>query len=201
KWNFAYPTGYVDQFGFDEGPRSTPLVAGERVYTLGAEGKLHCLDLQTGKKVWQRSLTTDYQVPAGFFGVATSPLVEGNRLLINVGGANAGIVALDKDTGKELWTATNHEASYSSPVAAMLDGVRQIIFFTREGIVFLDPQTGKVNYSKHWRTRLNASVNAACPLVVDDYVFVSASYNTGAILLHARKDGVDEVWKSDAVMS
>jgi outer membrane protein assembly factor BamB len=171
------------------------------VYTLGAEGKLHCLDLQTGKKVWQRSLNADYQVPAGFFGVATSPLVEGNRLLINVGGANAGIVALDKDTGKELWTATNHEASYSSPVAATLNGVRQAVFFTREGIVFLDPQTGKVNYSKHWRARINASVNAACPLVVDDYVFVSASYNTGAILLHARKDGVEGVWKSDTVMS
>src|SRR5262249_15691219 len=74
RWKFSYPTQYVDDFGFDEGPRSTPVIAGDRVFTLGAEGRLHCLELASGKKVWERSLNTEYGVRKGFFGVATSPL-------------------------------------------------------------------------------------------------------------------------------
>lgn len=201
KWQFAYPTAYRDDFGMDEGPRSTPLVAGSRVYTLGAEGELHCLDIETGAKVWERSLNHDYRVLKGFFGVATSPLLDGNLLLLNVGGKDAGIVALDKDSGQEVWRATNHEASYSSPVAATFHGKRLVVFFTREGIVLLDPATGKVQYSKHWRARIQASVNAASPVISDDLVFVSACYGTGAILLRVDPDRIEEIWKSDRVMS
>jgi outer membrane protein assembly factor BamB len=200
-WQFAYPSGYRDDFGMDEGPRSTPVIAGNHVYTLGAEGRLHCLDVATGKKIWDRSLNAEYQVPKGFFGVATSPLVEGNLVLVNVGGKQAGIVTFDRDTGKEVWRATNHEASYSSPVAATFNGKRQVIFFTREGIVLLEPRTGAITYSKRWRARMHASVNAATPLVAGDLVFVSACYGTGAILLHIGPDHVEELWKNDEAMS
>jgi outer membrane protein assembly factor BamB len=203
-WEFKYPTDFQDELlRTDDGPRSTPLIAGDHVYTLGAEGRLHCLDLQTGTKVWERSLNTEYQVDKGFFGVGTSPLLEGDLLLVNVGGKEkaAGIVAFDKNTGKEVWKATNHEASYSSPVAATIAGKRLVAFFTREGIVLLDPGTGKLRYSKHWRSRINESVNAASPLIVDGYVFVSASYGTGAILLRVTADGVQEIWKGNETMS
>jgi outer membrane protein assembly factor BamB len=201
RWKFAYPTRYNDDFGKGDGPRSTPLIAGKRVYTLGAEGTLHCLDLETGKKVWERSLNEDYQVRKGFFGVATSPLLEGDLLLINVGGKGAGIVALARDTGKEVWKATDHQASYASPVAATIDGARHVVFFTREGVVSLDPKDGAVRFSKHWRSRMNASVNAATPLVIGDQVFVSACYDTGALLLRVRKDGAEEVWQSEDALS
>jgi outer membrane protein assembly factor BamB len=200
EWNFRCPTAYQDDLGKGDGPRATPLVSGERVYTLGAEGKLHCLDLKDGKKIWDRDLNTDYQVRKGFFGVGTTPLLEGRRLLVNVGGTGAGIIALDADNGKEVWRATDHEASYSSPVAATLAGRRQAIFFTREGIVFLDPQTGAVQFSKHFRSRGNASVNAASPVVAGDYVFFSACYGTGAILLQATSTGFNEVWKNTESM-
>ena len=201
KWQFDYPTRYRDDFGMDEGPRSTPLLAGNRVYTLGAEGQLHCLDLDNGKKIWQRSVQSDYQVPKGFFGVATSPLIEGNLLLLNIGGKEAGIVAFDKDTGQEAWRATNHEASYSSPVAATFHGQRRVVFFTREGIVVLDPRTGQVSYNKHWRARIQASVNAASPVIADDLIFISASYRTGAILLRVGADRIEELWQNDDAMS
>jgi outer membrane protein assembly factor BamB len=200
-WKHAYASHYQDDFGFDDGPRSTPLIAGERVFTLGAEGVLSCLHLISGKEIWQRNLNADYQVKKGFFGVATSPILEESRLLVNVGGRGAGIVAFDGDTGKELWKATDHEASYSSPVAATLQGRRTVVFFTREGIVMLDPRDGVVKYSKHWRARLHASVNAATPLIDGDYVFVSACYGTGAILLHADDQGVQEIWHGDGIMS
>jgi outer membrane protein assembly factor BamB len=201
RWKYEYPTAYQDQLGKGDGPRSTPVIAGNRVYTLGAEGRLLCLDLTAGKKVWERPLQTDYPVRESFFGVGTSPLVEGNRVLVNVGARAAGIVAFDKETGKEVWKATNQEASYSSPVATTIDGVRHAILFTREGIVSLDPASGSVRFSKRWRSRMHASVNAATPVVAGDLLFVSATYGTGAVVLRVRKDGFDELWKSDDVLS
>jgi outer membrane protein assembly factor BamB len=201
RWKFSYPTRYRDLLGKGNGPRSTPLIAGKRVYTLGAEGRMHCLELETGKKVWERALNDDYRVRQGFFGVATSPLLEEDLVLVNVGGKGVGIIALDKDSGKEVWRATQDEASYSSPVAATLNGTRTVFFFTREGLQGLDPATGAVRFSKHWRSRLDASVNAATPLVIDGHVFLTACYGTGAVLLKVRKDGVDEVWQSDDVLS
>jgi outer membrane protein assembly factor BamB len=201
RWTFRYATAYQDDFRFDDGPRATPLIAGKHVYTLGAEGRLHCLELETGKKVWDRRLNDDYRVPKGFFGVATSPLLEGDILLINIGGKGAGIVGLNRETGKEVWRATDHEASYSSPVGATIDGVRHALIFTRDGIVSLNPADGQVRFSKRWRSRMHASVNAATPVVVGSEVFFSACYDTGAIVISARKDGFDEVWKSNDAMS
>jgi outer membrane protein assembly factor BamB len=200
-WKFTYPTAYQDQLGKGNGPRATPVIADGHVYTLSAEGKLHCLNLRNGRKVWDRSLVREYKVPGSFFGVGTTPLVEGDLVLVNVGGRKAGIVAFDKDTGKEVWKATEDGASYSSPVATTIHGKRYGIFFTRQGVVLLDPKTGKVHYQKRWRARYNASVNAATPLVVGDLVFVSTCYETGALLLKVGKDKVEEVWSGDEQMS
>ena len=156
----------------------------------------------TAIRYGERSLHEDYEVRKGFFGVGTSPLLEGGRLLVNVGGANgAGIVAFDKDDGKEVWKADDHDASYSSPVAADVAGVRQAVFFTRDGLAALDPADGRIRYSKHWRSRMDASVNAATPLVVGDEIFLTACYGTGAVLLRAKKDGVEEIWKGDKSLS
>ena len=201
KWRFEAITTYRDDFGFDPGPRSTPLIADGRVYALGAAGVLHCLELASGKEIWNRALSVDYRAPKGFFGVATSPLLEEGRLWINVGGPGAGIVALAADTGKEVWKATDHAASYSSPMAATIDGERHIFFFTREGFVDIDPKNLKVRTTKHWRSRMDASVNAATPIVVGNEVFLSSSYGTGALLLRVSKNGCEEVWKGDGILS
>jgi outer membrane protein assembly factor BamB len=201
-WRFRYAAPYEDDLGKGDGPRATPSLAGGKVYTLGVSGILTCVDLKGGKKLWQRDLARDYTMRKGFFGVGTSPLVEGERLLVNVGAEGAGIVAFDRHTGRELWKATDHEASYSSPIAANIDGVRMALFFTREGLVALDPATGAVRFSKRWRSRINASVNAAAPVLLPgDHLFLSASYGTGAVLLRLSRDGAKEVWKGDAMLS
>ena len=137
--------------------------------------------------MWQEPLRTKYKMRDNFFGIGTSPLIEGDLLLINVGAKDAGIVAFNKDSGKEVWKATDYDASYSSPVAATIDGVRHVIFFTRDGLLSLDPANGKERFSKRWRARMAASVNAAAPLVVGNEIFVTASYQTGALLVRARK--------------
>ena len=200
-WRFDYPTQYRDDFGFDEGPRATPTVADGRVFAFGAEGMLHCLDFATGKKLWSVDTARQFQVAKGFFGAAGAPLVDGGRVLLNIGGAAAGLAAFDAATGKTLWTVPNQEASYSSPVAANIQGSRHALFFTRSGLVDVDPANGKVRYQLPWRARIRASVNAATPLVVDDLVFVSASYGTGAVLLQAGASGWKKIWESDDALT
>jgi outer membrane protein assembly factor BamB len=200
-WKFDYPTQYVDNFGKGDGPRSTPVIDGGNVYTLGAEGLLHCLEMATGAKRWSVNLNTTYRPPPSFFGVGTSPLVEGDHILVNVGAKKAGIVALHKDTGKEIWKATDDGASYSTPAVAMIGGKRLAVFFTRLGVVLVEPATGKVHYSQRWRSRMDASVNAATPLVIGDLLFFSSSYNTGALLLNAQGGAIKEVWSGDDAMS
>ncbi len=201
-WHYAYKTSYRDDFGFDEGPRAVPVVARNRVYTFGAEGQLHAIDLETGKRSWSVDTAQRFRVRKGFFGAAGSPLVEDGRVIANIGGAdNAGIVAFNADTGAVLWTATNHEASYSSPVGATIGGKRAVVFFTRQGLVALDQATGSVRFQKMWRSRSASSVNAATPLVVGDLIFVSATYETGAALLRVKDNALSDVWSSDEAMS
>jgi outer membrane protein assembly factor BamB len=200
-WKFAYATEYADSFGKGNGPRATPLMAGDRVYTLGPDGVLLAMNLRTGKKVWHHELMKEYQLAENFFGIGTSPLAEGDLLLVNVGPSGGGVLAFHKETGKEAWKAKCESASYSSPVAATIDGTRHVFFFTMGGLVSLDPKTGDIRFRKPWRSRNPASVTAASPLVIGNQVFISASYGTGAVLLRVRKDDVEEIWKSDKVMS
>lgn len=205
RWRFAYTTTYRDDFGFDEGPRAVPVVAQGRVYTFGAEGHLHALDLADGKRVWSVDTARRFGVPKGFFGAAGSPLVEDGRVIANIGGQDggkaAGIVAFDTATGAILWTATNHQAGYSSGVGATFGGRRTAVFFTRQGLVGLDPASGGVLFQKTWRSRSAASVNAASPLIVGDRIFISASYETGAALLRVQGNALTEIWSSDDAMS
>ncbi len=201
-WKQGYATSYEDQLGKGNGPRSTPAIQEGKVVTLGAAGVLSCFDLQSGKKQWSHDLAKEYRVARSYFGVGTSPLIDKDRVLVNVGGKAAGIVAFALDTGKELWQATSHEASYSSPVMTTIGGARRALFFTREGPVLLDPADGAVKFQQKWRARYAASVNAATPLVIGDLAFISASYETGALLLKLRADGADEVWQAEeGVMS
>ncbi len=201
-WQIDYPTAYRDDFGFDDGPRAVPAVADGRVYTFGAEGALYCLDLATGRKIWNVDTKTGFKAGKGYFGMACSPLVEGNAVLMNIGGANgAGIVAFDKATGKLLWKATDDEASYSSPTAATINGMRHVFVFTRSGLAALAPLSGKVEFQFPWRASYSASVNAATPLVIDDLVFLSASYQTGAVLLRVKESSFETVWSGDDLLS
>jgi outer membrane protein assembly factor BamB len=201
-WYFEYPTAYRDNFGFDEGPRATPTVAGGKVYTLGAEGALHCLDLETGARRWSLPVGSPLHPSKGFFGVASSPLVVGDKVLVNLGaGAGTGIVAFQVDTGAVVWKATDDEASYSSPTTAMLAGKLEAVFVTRSGLVVLDPTTGRVEWTLPWRSRSHASVNAATPLVIDEMIFLSASYETGAVLLKLSGGKLERLWASDKALS
>lgn len=201
-WSRDYPTSYRDAYSTSYGPRATPTVAAGKVYTYGADGVLSALDLAEGDRLWQVETRKKFAADTGYFGFACSPLVDGSRLLVNVGGDGAGIVAFETSTGKVLWKATSDEASYSSPpLVANLGNERHGLFFTRSGLVDLDPADGRVRFRFRWRARIAASVNAATPLVAGDLVFISASYGTGAALLKIDRDKVKKVWSGDGILS
>jgi len=200
-WRYAYRTTYRDDFGFDEGPRAVPVVVDGVIYTFGAEGQLHAVDLAKGTRLWSEDTMKRFGVPKGFFGAAGSPLVEGGRVIANVGGEKAGIVAFDAKTGKVIWTATDDDASYSSGVAATIGGRRSGVFLTRDSLVGLDLMSGAVQFQRRWRARLAASVNAATPLIVGDQIFVSAQYGPGAGVLRVNGSQLVDVWTSDDVLS
>jgi outer membrane protein assembly factor BamB len=200
-WTYSYPTNYRDDFGFDEGPRAVPLVNEGKVYTHGAEGQLHAVTLADGKKVWSEDTMNRFSVRKGYFGAACSPVIEGNLLMLNVGGKGAGVVAFDKNSGKIMWSLTDDEASYSSPLVATVGGLKRALFFTRAGLVDVDPAAGKVRHQFPWRSRSMASVNAAMPVVAGDIVFLSASYGTGAVALEVKGANYRKLWSNDDSLS
>lgn len=201
-WKAAYPTAYRDDFGFDNGPRATPAIAGDSVFTFGADGLLACWNLGNGTRTWSVDTKARFQAGKGFFGPACSPLVESNAVVLNVGGRDgAGIVAFDTITGKERWRATADEASYASPVAATFDGKRRALVITREAFAALDPVDGRVVFRLDWRPPMNASVSAATPLAIGDLIFISASYGTGATLFRYRETGPEKLWSNDDALS
>lgn len=209
-WTADFPATYVPRFVNDDGPRCVPVVEGDRVYVYGAKGGLRCLDLTTGEKLWTRNTFEDYsskrpvrgEPPEGYFGIGSTPLVEGDKLLVNVGGhtKDAGIVAFDRTSGRTVWTATDERASYSAPKAATVDGVRHVIFAARFHIVSVDPDNGDVRFRIPFG-RPGANVTAATPLVFDDHLFVSAAYGFGAVLARIEGEQAEVLWRSDEVLS
>ncbi len=200
-WSLEYPTAYRDDFGFDEGPRSAPVISNGVVYAFGAEGVLTAVDFATGKKIWQVPAHQKFRSPKGWFGSAGSPVVEGGKVLVNVGGQDAGIVAFDAKTGDVVWKATSDEESYSSPTVATIGGARHALFLTRSEFVDLDPATGKIRFTMPFKSRSSASVVAATPLVIGNLVFISASYGVGAALLEVNGSSFKKVWANDDSMS
>jgi outer membrane protein assembly factor BamB len=215
-WRCEHPTRYEDMLGYNNGPRCTPLVDGDRVYTLSAEGILQCVRVEDGAVVWRMDTNTEFHVVPNFFGVGSSPLMVGDVLVVNVGGSTedgpqeitqgpltgngTGVVGFDKLTGKVLWRATNDLASYASPVAAEIDGKQVCFVFAREGLIALEPTQGHVWFEFPWRARKLESVNASSPVVVGNEVFISESYGPGSALLRIRGEAYEIVWSDRAKM-
>jgi outer membrane protein assembly factor BamB len=186
--------------GMGNGPRSTPTVDGGTVYVLSASGRLAALEAASGRTIWEHDLRADYGAQPPTWGVASSPLVEGNLLLVSVGGSgNRSIIAFDKTNGKPVWGSQNDIAGYAAPIAITVRGVRQVIFFTGDALVSLAPKDGHLLWQAPWKTDWN--VNASTPVFFPpDKLFVSSGYDTGAALFQIRVagNGVSalEVWRS-----
>lgn len=191
---YAAPQAGADA-NFGAGPRSTPAVDGNRVYTVGGAGKLLCLEAPaaTGEKprvVWERDLPAEFNAQIPQWGVACSPLVDGDQVIVIPGGKNGAVAAFDKVTGQRRWAFGANTPGYSSPTAATVHGVRAIFAFTGDALLCLRSD-GQLMGSYAWETPNKG--NIATPLVVDDYVFISSGYNTGCALLRIVPNGSSAV--------
>jgi outer membrane protein assembly factor BamB len=212
-WRFEYPTEYRDKYGYDGGPRACPVVDGERVYCYGPEGILHCLAAGDGKPIWKVDTQATYKVVQNFFGVSGVPVIEGDLLIVPVGGSPAGpdpddfrdlksngtgLIAFDKLTGKERYRTTDALASYSSPTVTEVAGKRIGLYWSRHKLIGFDPANGTVAWQFPWRAKILESVNAANPVVVGDRVLLTECYGVGGVLLRVTPNGPEVVWKDDA---
>jgi outer membrane protein assembly factor BamB len=208
-WEFRYPSQYSDRYGYNNGPRASPVIDGDRAYILGAEGKLHCLKLATGQLYWKRDLAREFKIPQDFFGTSATPLIEGDLLIVNLGAPGGPTVAgFDKLTGRMKWGAGREWGpSYASPAPGTVHGKRRVFVFAggesqppTGGLLAIDPGTGKLDFTFPWRSRSYESVNAATPVVAGDAVLISASYRTGSALLRLKPDGSHEPgWRTPEV--
>jgi len=178
-WKYEYECPY--SISYPAGPRVAPLVSGGKVYTLGAEGNLFCLDADKGKVVWSRDFKKDFGIKAPLWGFAGHPLLDGNRLICLVGGVGSTAVAFDKDTGKEIWRALSaEEPGYSSPVIYQAGGKRQLILWHPEAANSLDPETGEVYWSVPFKSRTGMTI--ATPRQLGDCLFFTTFYS-GSLML------------------
>ena len=196
-WEHEYPAEYA--ISYAGGPRCTPTVDGDRVYTLGAMGHLFCLNVADGKPIWSKDFIKDYESYLPVWGFAAHPLIDGDKLICLVGGSNNRlVVAFDKKNGKELWSAEScgGDFGYCPPMIYEFGGKRQLIIWHSRGVLGLEPDSGK----RIWRVDFDAKAALTAPTprkVGTDRLFITSFYN-GSMLLKVGADKAEVVWKSKA---
>jgi outer membrane protein assembly factor BamB len=199
-WSTAYDRGPFKPI-FGAGPRGTPSVVDGKVYSYGATGFLTCFDAVDGKQRWQIKALMDFKADNLKFGVSTSPLVEEDELLVEVGAKGASVVAFDKNSGKVLWKALDDKASYSSPIVFGKGKERQVVFLTQAGVRSLNPSNGELFWEFPLVDRLNES--STTPVRVGDDLLLVSSVTFGSVGLKlGTKDGkptAEQLWKNPAL--
>jgi len=184
-WKYPYP---CNQGNF-EGPRATPVVDGEFVYTLSREGLALCLEAATGKVKWQKNLIKDFSASNITWGFAGSPLIVDKAVVYN---ARASGLALDKLTGEKIWEGGGGQCGYAAPVRFTHKGKEALAFFSFKDVVVVDAQTGEKLASHPWETQYD--VNAADPVYFDGKLFISSGYERGCTLLDLSGKNVKQLW-------
>ncbi|MCC9609452.1 PQQ-binding-like beta-propeller repeat protein [Blastopirellula sp. JC732] len=200
-WSTSFDATYQGSIVRDNGPRCTPLVAGDAIILLGAAGNLYCVDFATGKRRWDVDLVEKYGAQDGYFGFGSTPIAIDGNVLVNVGGrGDAGIVAFDRQTGKEKWKATNFAASYAAPSSVTIGAKTWAIFVTRLDACLIDPETGRIGFQFPFGMR-GPTVNGATSIVWGDHLFVTSSYGVGAKLVKFTDHDSKVLWANDNSMS
>lgn len=192
-WKDKYDCPY--NVSYPAGPRATPLVEGDRVYTLGTEGHLRCLEAGTGKLVWAREFKKNFEVETPVWGFSAHPLLDGDKLICLVGGKGSVAVAFDKRTGKELWRALSaKEPGYAPPMIFEAGGKKQLIVWHPEAVNSLDPETGKLYWTHAFPVKNGLTIST--PRKLGNYLFVTSFYN-GSLMLKLDRDkpGATELWR------
>lgn len=189
-WEVPNGRGYGDRRG--GGPRGTPTVDGDRLYALSAGGNLICIETANGKKIWESNLLDRFNASNIRWGISESPLIDGDKIIVNPGGQGASVVALNKTDGKLIWKSQSDKAGYSSAVVHEVDGVRQYILLTGTGGIGLLAKNGELLW--RYNAVANGTANIATPIFHDNHVFLSSDYGTGCVLLKLTANGAEEIY-------
>lgn len=192
-WSHTYECVY--KVGYPAGPRASVTIDSGRAYALGAMGHMFCHDAASGTVLWKHDLNTEYSIRMPIWGISASPLVEGNLVIVQIGGAEACLVAFDKVTGKEAWRALKDEASYAAPIMIEQAGRRVLVCLTGDNVVGLDPLTGKP-YWTHAFPPNKMVITIATPIVDRDRLFITSFYD-GSLMLRVPSDklAVEQIWR------
>jgi outer membrane protein assembly factor BamB len=170
-----------------DGPRSTPTTSGSLLYAFGGSGELACLDAETGRKIWSVNVVQQLGGVTPYWGYSESPLILGDRIILNVGARRASIVAFSAADGKVIWQQPGDEAGYSSPMLLRTGSLEQVVFFTASRGLAVDPRDGRLVWS--YDRASNSTANIATPVIRGNRVFFSSDYGTGAGLVEVRAAG------------
>jgi outer membrane protein assembly factor BamB len=197
RWKRDVAPAYRNAMG--DGPRATPAVAEDAVYVFTGEGLLAALQVTDGTVAWSQDLLAKYGGKPAEYGMACSPLLIGDLVVVTIGAPGATAVAVSRQSGEVVWTAGKEQpAGYSSPALLHVGGRDQLVVFFGAGAFGLDPQSGKILWQTEYETNYNC--NIATPLAVDDGVFLSAGEDHGSVLLSLRPEAdrfvTSEVWSS-----
>jgi outer membrane protein assembly factor BamB len=192
-WSYSYSCLYRG-LSYPDGPRASVVISNGKAYSLGTMGHLFCLDANTGSVLWKHDLNREYSIRMPTWGIAATPLIFENKIILQIGGSNgASVLALDKNTGKEIWRSMDDEISYSAPVIIRQAGKPVIVVWTAENLNGLDPGTGKV----YWKIpfRLGMGMGISTPVQYKDYLFVSSFYS-GSLLVKFGQETITakKVW-------
>jgi outer membrane protein assembly factor BamB len=200
-WRFIYDCDY-DRYvtlgeRYDTGPRATPAVDGDRVYTIGTTGLVHCLNAETGRLIWQHDLLKIGNCKCPHHGYCSSPLIVGDLLIVHPGGsAGKSLAAINKTDGTIIWQALDDPISYSSPIRVDWDGVPQVVFFTGTSAVGVAPKDGKLLW-RHAFEEIEHQVHCATPIHSNGQVFISSNFTSRGSLLQLKKESnPDLVWQT-----
>jgi len=179
-WEFRYPCEYVG-VGYPAGPRASVVINNGKAYSLGTMGNLYCFDAANGAVIWQKDLNIEYEIRMPTWGISATPLVTGDKIILQISGSNnACVIALDKNTGKEIWRNLEDIAAYSAPVIIEKNGKKVVVVWTEDSLAGLNPETGEIYWRFPWKTGSGMSI--ATPVLYNDHIFVSAFYS-GSLLV------------------
>ncbi len=184
---WATPNGSAFHNDKGDGPRGTPTVEGDRLYALGGNGDLSCLEARAGRVLWTMNILQKFGGSNPHWGISESPLVIGDKVLVNAGGPGASIVALNKKDGSLIWKSQSDPAGYSSGMPVQIGNTTQVVFFTDQRALGLDLKDGKLLWE--YPRPANDTANVATPVVRGNRVFISSDYGTGAGLVEIKADG------------
>lgn len=193
-WTHAYDAAYGG-IGYPDGPRASVTIHDGRAYALGAVGHFHCLDAATGKVLWSKDLNAEYRIQLPGWGISPAPLIEGDLVILQIGGENACLVALDRKTGQERWHALPDRASYSPPIVINQAGKRVLVCWTGDRVVGLDPQSGHLYWEYPFPAR-TVVIAIPTPVVGGDRLFLTSFYE-GSLMLRLLQDrpAVEKIWQ------